>query len=1701
MRHHKKPIPRSEAADHRSFNHRPAIACGVLLLVSAVAARWLWSGHTALPVASSVAQPAARTAAAHAGSTKAAPQVVAPDKTLPSSQNLSWAQPAQEQPLAEFQQWANAYATMSAAEKAKSEARGVELATARRGAMKTLIQLDPQKALERAVPESVRKALPSSVTSLLESRVDASGDLHVTAATAPTSNIPQGVRGVTYTANLNDGREFQAYVYGLREDQPTRMNIPMHGVAIDNRLALSEWPGRVLEPMEADQARASLSSDPLCPTSGLPSTSQGDETVVQVGTQTDFYCGKEHARSSLTQAASSEALRPPGFGVRPAAQVVAASGGAGEVVPNFLGNGNAAWTTGNKKIGIVRVKFNGTAYQSLSVSDCQDVIAGIDVAYNDWSYGKLNILSVGSSGSFVTPVLDLPHSASYYDANNDDGQTDDSVSSIWSLAQLWAAANGRPFWTYDYLIVIAGDAPIRDDEGNVVWWGGLGRVGEGLSFLRSTSVESAIRVGLHEVGHNLGLAHSSSLYTTPQYTGTILGIPQYETFSEYGDRYCKMGRGAEDFNARYKQWLHWLDDDSFPLATTDGRYTIHEHDLEEDSGVRGLQVAFNLPGAILSYEDSLSVEYRLADPTNPLLAKGAQIHLLKPNSPKVYLLDATPETPNHEPDGDTSGNLDSPLLPGRTFSYTKYGQTVHITSISANADSGKVVVQVNHGTPSGNHSPAGSIQFWTPSGAVGQKVYFTADVSDADGDEIAYHWQIPGAGILENSPTVGCTFNTTGTKTIKCIVSDMQGGVRTLTANFQIVNNKPPTISAISDRIMKEDTVLANIPFVVDDPTSDPSSLVVTATSDNTSLFPAGSITLSSAGGGNRRISLDPGPNKHGVATITVQVSDGTLKSTEQFKVTVEGVTPGTSLFASGASWRYWDADAAPPADWKSPGFADSSWKLDNSKFIYNQGLVIPGGPTVLATPTKSRTTCYFRKSFFLPVSASGTLTLRLLCDDGAVVHIDGVEVWRENMPAGTVSHTTRAASSVEGVDELAWTVIPLDYNQVRPGAFHTLAIEVHDSGSLARGLLLGGDVSFDCELGMLQAPTVSLITDKVSPEDAVAGPYSFSASEAETPPGVLDLSATSSNTSLVRSEDIKFGFNLLTLQRTISMTPRPNASGVTEITLKVSDGGSETWRRFKLTVTPVNDPPTIQPLPPVTVALGEVPPMIEIQVDDVDNPAGSLTVTAGAANTALVPVSGVQILPGNAPNRRWLRLTPAPGAVGQTLVLVRVSDGSPAVNTSFQFRVSAPIPIATKDVALIKSGDLWRYWVDPLPVVPRVGVIDFTATDLDDRAWRTGYSQLGYGDGDEASQIPTLPYRVTTYFRKAFTVANPADYSALRLRFLRDDGAVVYLNGTAIATSNMPRSYDENTPAVSDITGTAEDTWIASTESVATLRAGVNVIAVEVHQSVKPTVALPGDLSFDLELDAVPVAPVNGEDVLIPQGDVWTYWDQPQYPDVSWRLGTHVTDDWKVGFARLGYGVGSESTVVNGDNAAGTGQNPSVLFRKVFDVADPAAYRALHLLMQRDDGAAVYLNGNRVLLDNLDSGAGLGNWSLSETPFADRLKWRHYIIDRTKLLPGRNLLAVEVHQSSVLDSDLAFDLQLTGELSANGPKLFIRKTGDQYELSWSAAYNGWSLNASGSIPNGAWSGVAEPQLLDAGWIYVHTPATPGNRFFRLIKP
>jgi hypothetical protein len=134
----------------------------------------------------------------------------------------------------------------------------------------------------------------------------------------------------------------------------------------------------------------------------------------------------------------------------------------------------------------------------------------------------------------------------------------------------------------------------------------------------------------------------------------------------------------------------------------------------------------------------------------------------------------------------------------------------------------------------------------------------------------------------------------------------------------------------------------------------------------------------------------------------------------------------------------------------------------------------------------------------------------------------------------------------------------------------------------------------------------------------------------------------------------------------------------------------------------------------------------------------------------------------------------------------------------------------------------------------------------VDDSGWFSGPAQLGYGDGDEATVISygsnSSNKYPCYYFRHSFSVTNPNAYASLTLNVLRDDGCVVYLNGTEVGRSNMPSGIILYTTWA---TTAMEDTWDQFSVNSSLLVTGTNVVAVEIHQAN----ATSSDLSFDLEL------------------------------------------------------------------------------------------------------------------------------------------------------------------------------------------------------------------------------------------------------------
>jgi titin len=228
---------------------------------------------------------------------------------------------------------------------------------------------------------------------------------------------------------------------------------------------------------------------------------------------------------------------------------------------------------------------------------------------------------------------------------------------------------------------------------------------------------------------------------------------------------------------------------------------------------------------------------------------------------------------------------------------------------------------------------------------------------------------------------------------------------------------------------------------------------------------------------------------------------------------------------------------------------------------------------------------------------------------------------------------------------------------------------------------------------------------------------------------------------------------------------------------------------------------------------------------------------TSGADYTAL---SGTVTIPAGV-SSVTIVVTPQDNTVpegSETVVLTLSSSASYNVVSA-----SASVTIVDNDQApsgpLVAAGATWKYLDN--------GTDQGTAwrqTGFNDSAWQTGVAQFGFGESDQQTVLATG--RITYYFRKAFNVTDPSAFSALMLRLLRDDGAVVYLNGNEVYRSNMPTgTITYQTLASSTVGGADETTFFETSLNPNLLVSGTNVIAVELHQ----VTAGSSDMSFDLEL------------------------------------------------------------------------------------------------------------------------------------------------------------------------------------------------------------------------------------------------------------
>jgi uncharacterized repeat protein (TIGR01451 family) len=219
-----------------------------------------------------------------------------------------------------------------------------------------------------------------------------------------------------------------------------------------------------------------------------------------------------------------------------------------------------------------------------------------------------------------------------------------------------------------------------------------------------------------------------------------------------------------------------------------------------------------------------------------------------------------------------------------------------------------------------------------------------------------------------------------------------------------------------------------------------------------------------------------------------------------------------------------------------------------------------------------------------------------------------------------------------------------------------------------------------------------------------------------------------------------------------------------------------------------------------------------------------------------------------------------------------------------------------------------------------------------------------------------------------------------------------------------------------------------------------------------------------------------------LPAAPAWRYKGGGTNLDaIAWKAIGYGEPGWLTANSALGFGTNPpvRNTAIPEDASAGGGgvatpgnnRYPTLYFRKQINVPNPAIYLDFEIRARFDDAIVVWINGVEAYTNNIASspgyatlatGAIAGNGSVIYTA----------AISTGLFVPGNNIIAVEVHQSSLNSSDLFFDMELIGRTSLPPSPFILRPFTQRYN---NPSVKGNILYVSNSIVSSQGVGAGSP--------------------------
>ena len=162
----------------------------------------------------------------------------------------------------------------------------------------------------------------------------------------------------------------------------------------------------------------------------------------------------------------------------------------------------------------------------------------------------------------------------------------------------------------------------------------------------------------------------------------------------------------------------------------------------------------------------------------------------------------------------------------------------------------------------------------------------------------------------------------------------------------------------------------------------------------------------------------------------------------------------------------------------------------------------------------------------------------------------------------------------------------------------------------------------------------------------------------------------------------------------------------------------------------------------------------------------------------------------------------------------------------------------------------------------------------------------------------------------------------------------------------------------------------------------------------------------------------VNHWETAVYNNDVWRYFVGTSEPDASWRSLSFNDAGWSYGPGGFGYGDNDDNTVIP--------QCSSVFIRISFNVSDTAIIARALLSMDYDDAFVAYINDVEIARAGITgthptfSQFGVDHEAKMYSGGVPESFWIEKNLLKTCLVPGKNILTIQVHNSSATSSDMS---------------------------------------------------------------------------------